>query len=102
MPAATAFALSRTIACASTAAVVPSPARSGAFDATLFSNFLEFDFLRNRYAVLGDARGPKTLLKHNVATLRSQRHYDGMATMSTSTEHLLSGLSRESYRSEEV
>jgi hypothetical protein len=69
MPAATAFMPSRTIACASTVAVVvPSPASSEVFEATscticapMFSNLsFEFDFLGDRHAVLGDASGRRS------------------------------------------
>ena len=82
-PAATVFAPSRKIAWASTVAVVvPSPATSEVLEATsrticapMFSSgVLQLDFLRHRYAVLGDRRGTEFLVQNHVAALGTQRN----------------------------
>ena len=81
MPAATDFAPSRTIAWASTVAVVvPSPAMSLVFDGD-FAHHLrahvlelvgELDFLGDGDAVLGDARRAERLVEDDVAALRGR------------------------------
>ena len=80
-PAATALAPSRTIAWASTVAVVvPSPAWSLVFEATsrdhLRAHVLELvgelDLLGDGDAVLGDARRAERLVEDDVAALRAQ------------------------------
>ena len=82
MPAATAFAPSRTIEAASTVAVVvPSPALScclrGDFADELGAEILELvgklDFLGDGDAVLGDARRPERLFDDDVAALGAER-----------------------------
>jgi hypothetical protein len=85
MPAATAFRPSRTMACASTVAVVvPSPATSEVWEATSFHHLgahvlelvLELDLLGDGDAVLGDGRRAEGLLEHDVAALRAQGDLD--------------------------
>ena len=83
MPAATDFIPSRTIACASTVAVVvPSPAWSWVFDATALYHLcahvlelvLKLDFLGDRNAILGDSRCTEALVHHDVAAFGPERH----------------------------
>jgi hypothetical protein len=82
MPAATDFMPSRTMAWASTVAVVvPSPAMSLVLRsdfaqhlrAHVFELVLEFDFLGDGDAVLGDARGAEALVDDDVAALGTER-----------------------------
>ena len=87
MPAATALVPSRTIAWASTVAVVvPSPARvagpRGDLAHHLRAHVLEavgeLDLLGDGDAVLGDARRAVRLGEDDVAALRAERHLDGV------------------------
>ena len=85
MPAATDFMPSRTIAWASTVAVVvPSPAMSLVLRGDLAQHLrahvlelvLELDLLGDGDAVLGDARGAEALVEDDVAALGAERHLD--------------------------
>ena len=105
MPAATALAPSRTIACASTVAVVvPSPAMSLVLDATsrticapMFSNLsAELDLLGDRHAVLGDARRAEALVEHHVAALRAQRDLHRIGQDVHAAQHALTGITAKS------
>ena len=96
MPAATALAPSRTIAWASTVAVVvPSPAMSLVLDATsrticapMFSNLSdELDLLGDGDAVLGDARRAEGLVEHDVAALRPERDLHGVGQNVDAAQH---------------
>ena len=87
MPAATALRPSRTMAWASTVAVVvPSPATSLGLGGDLLDHLgahvlepvLELDLLGHGDAVLGDGGGAVGLLQHHVAALGAQGHLDGV------------------------
>ena len=101
MPAATYLAPSRTIAWASTVAVVvPSPAMSLVLEATsrtiwapMFSNLSdELDLLGDGDAVLGDARSAEGLLDDDVTALGAEGHLDGIREDVDAAEHLLAGI----------
>src|SRR6476620_12535446 len=105
-PAATDFAPSLTMACASrVAVVVPSPAVSEVFDATsrhhlrahILELVLELDLLRHRHAVLRDARGAERFLEHDVAALGAERHLDRIGQDVDAAEHALAGVLRKFY-----
>jgi len=92
IPAATDLAPSRTIACASTVAVVvPSPAVSlvleGDFAQHLRAHILELvlqlDFLGDGHAVLGDARRAEALFDNDIATLGPSVTFTALARTST-------------------
>ena len=106
MPAATALAPSRTIACASTVAVVvPSPAMSlvlrGDFAHHLRAHVLELvgqlDFLGDGHAVLGDARRAEALVEDHVAALGAQRHLHGVGEDIHAAQHACAGVAAEAY-----
>ena len=106
MPAATALAPSRTIAWASTVAVVvPSPARSLVLEATsrticapMFSNLsVELDFLGDGDAVLGDARRAERLVDDDVAALRAERHLHRVGEDVDAAQHAVAGVGGEFY-----
>ena len=89
-PAATLRRPSRTIAQASTVAVVvPSPATSSVFLATSLTSsapmrlvgVLEVDLLGDGDAVVGDRGGAPLLLQHDVAALRAEGDADGVGEL---------------------
>ncbi len=47
----------------------------------------EFDFLRDRDAVLGDGRGAEALLEHDVAALRAEGDLDGVGEGVDTLQH---------------
>src|SRR6266850_1854684 len=104
MPAATDLPPSRTIACASTVAVVvPSPAVSLVLEATsrsicapIFSNF-KLDFLGDGDAVLGDARRAKTLFDHDVAALGPECHLHRIGENIDPAQHAIARVSGKFY-----
>ena len=66
------------------AVVVPSPATSLVFEATLRDHaahilvlVFQLDFLGDRDAVLGDGRRAEGFLQDDIAALGSERHLDG-------------------------
>ena len=98
MPAATALAPSRTIAWASTVAVVvPSPAWSLVFDGDLLDHLRahvlepvgELDLLGDGDAVLGDARRAVGLVEDDVAALGAERHLDRVGEDVDAAQHPL-------------
>jgi len=104
IPAATALEPSRTIACASTAAVVvPSPARSLGLAGDLLDHLgahvlelvRELDLLGDRDASLGDARGAIGFVEHDVATLGTERHPDGVGENVDAAQHARAGIAME-------
>ena len=104
MPAATALAPSRTIAWASTVAVVvPSPARSlvlrGDLAHHLRAHVLELvgklDFLGDGHAVLGDARRAEALVDDDVAALGAQRHLHRVGENVDAAQHPRAGVAAE-------
>ena len=104
MPAETALPPSRTMACASTiAVVVPSPATSLVFEATsrticapMFSNLSESSIsLATRHAILGDARCAIALVQDHVATLRTERDLHRLGEYVDATQHALTGIIAE-------
>src|ERR1700689_1347560 len=52
----------------------------------------EFDFLRDGDAVLGDARRPERLVEDNVATLRTERHLDGVVENIDAAQQAVTGV----------
>ena len=104
MPAATAFMPSRTIAWASThAVVVPSPATSLVFWAAsrticapMFSNLSSSSISLATVTPSLVVRGaPKRLLEHDVAALGAQRHLDGVGENVDAAQHALAGFAGE-------
>ena len=104
MPAATDLAPSRTMAWASTVAVVvPSPAMSlvlrGDFAhhlrAHVLELVLELDFLGDGDAVLGDARGAEALVEHDVAALGAERHLHRVGENVDAAQHAVAGVAGE-------
>ena len=57
----------------------------------------EFDFLGDRDAVLGDARGAERLLDHDVAALGAERHLHGVGEDVDAAQHLVAGVAGEFY-----
>ena len=104
MPAATDLTPSRTIAWASTVAVVvPSPAMSlvlrGDFAHHLRAHVLELvgelDVLGDGHAVLGDARGAEGLLEHDVAALGAEGHLDRVGEDVDAAQHAVARVGAE-------
>src|ERR1700748_1669920 len=103
MPAATALAPSRTIAAASTVAVVvPSPAASADLEATshhlrahVLELVLKLDLLGDGDAVLGDTGGAERLVEHDVAALGAERHLDGVGEDIDAAQHAIAGIDAE-------
>ena len=105
-PAATALAPSRTIAWASTVAVVvPSPATSlvlrGDLAHHLRAHVLELvgelDLLGDGHAVLGDARRAEALVDHDVAALRAQRDLHRVGEDVDAAQHALASVTAKSH-----
>ena len=101
MPAATDLAPSRTIAWASTVAVVvPSPRRcwSSGRDLAhhLGAHVLELvgklDLLGDGHAVLGDARRAEALVEHHVAALGTERHLHGIGEDVDAAQQSVAGI----------
>ena len=55
----------------------------------------QFDFLGDRHAVLGGARGTERLVDHDVAALGAQRHLHGVGEDVDAAQHLLAGVGAE-------
>ena len=103
-PAATALAPSRTIAWASTVAVVvPSPATVVGLGRDLAHHLRahvlelvgELDLLGDGHAVLGDPRRAEALVDHDVAALRAQRDLDRVGEDVHAAQHALAGVAAE-------
>src|SRR5262249_4711658 len=58
---------------------------------------LELDLLRHRHAILGDARGAKRLVEHDVAALRAEGYLDRIGQDIDAAQHALTGVLRKSY-----
>ena len=56
---------------------------------------LELDFLRDRDAVLGDARRAERLVEHDVAALRPERHLDGIGEDVDAAQHAVARVGGE-------
>ena len=106
MPAATDLAPSRTMAWASTVAVVvPSPAMSLVLEATSRTHLrahvlelvLELDLLGDGDAVLGDARRAERLVEDDVAALRTERDLDRIGENVDAAQHALAGVAVKFY-----
>ena len=106
MPAATDLAPSRTIAWASTVAVVvPSPATVAGLRGDLAHHLRahvlelvgEFDLLGDGDAVLGDAGRAEALVEHDVAALGAERHLDGVGQNVDAAQHLVARVGGEAY-----
>ena len=106
MPAATDLAPSRTMAAASTVAVVvPSPATSLVFEATsrtiwapMFSNLSASSISLATVTPSLVMRGaPKDLSMHDVAALRTERHLHGVGENVDAAQHLLARVGGEPY-----
>ena len=104
MPAATYFMPSRTIACASTVAVVvPSPATSEVLEATSFTicapMFSNLSFSSISFATdtpsLVTVGAPKRALEHDVAALRAERDLDRVGQDVHAFDHLGAGVIAE-------
>ena len=104
MPAATAFMPSRTMAWASTVAVVvPSPATSEVLDATsfticapMFSNLSSSSIsFGDRHAVLGDGGGTEGFVQQHVAALGTQGDLDGVGQHIDAAHHARAGVVTE-------
>ena len=104
MPAATDLAPSRTMARASTVAVVvPSPADviglAGDFAHHLGAHILElvgqFDFLGDGDAVLGGARSAEALVDHHIAALGAQGHLHRVGKDVDAAQQLFAGVGAE-------
>ncbi|MCY1296945.1 hypothetical protein D9M70_463620 [compost metagenome] len=52
----------------------------------------QFDFLGDRDAVLGDARGAKGLVDNDIAPLWAERHLDGIGKDIDPTQHAFTGI----------
>ena len=101
---ATDLAPSRTIAAASTVAVlVPSPAASAAFggyfahhlSAHILELVLKLDFLGDGDAVLGDAGGAKRLVEHDVAAFWAERDLHRIVENFDAVQHPVAGIDAE-------
>ena len=106
MPAATALTPSRTIAWASTVAVVvPSPAMSLVFERHLAHHLGahvlelvgELDLLGDGDAVLGDARRAERLVEHDVAALGAERHLDRVGENVDAAQHAVARVAAKMY-----
>src|ERR1700681_1625541 len=98
MPAATDLAPSRTMAAASTVAVVvPSQAASGRLgghcahhlSAHVLELVLKLDFLGDGDAVLSDAGCAERLVEHDVAAPRAKRHFHRVVENVDAAQHLV-------------
>jgi hypothetical protein len=58
---------------------------------------LQFDFLGDGHAVLGDARGAERLVDHDVAAFRAERHLDGVGQDVDAAQHALAGIGAKLY-----
>ena len=58
---------------------------------------LELDLLRDRHAVLGDARRAEALVEHDVAALGAERHLHGVGENVDAAQHLVARVAAKSY-----
>ncbi len=56
---------------------------------------LKLDFLRDRHAVLGDARRAERLVENDVAALRAERHLHGVGENVDAAQHAVARVGRE-------
>jgi hypothetical protein len=56
---------------------------------------VEFDFLGDGHAILGDARRAERFFQHDVAALGPQRHPHGIGKDIDAAQHLIAGVTRE-------
>src|SRR6185503_14983461 len=56
---------------------------------------LELDFLRDRHAVLGDARGAERLVEHDVAALGAERNLYGIRENVDAAQHAIARVDGE-------
>ena len=55
------------------------------------------DFLRDRYAVFGNAGRPVGLVDHDVAALGAKGDFDGVVENFDASQHAIASIGRESY-----
>jgi hypothetical protein len=88
-------------AASTVAVVVPSPARSLVFAHHLRAHVLElvveFDFLGDGDAVLGDARRAVGFVDDDVAALGAERDLDGVVEDVDAAQHSVAGVAGKSY-----
>ena len=61
------------------------------FGAHIFVNVFQIDFLRDRHAVFGDERASEAFLNNDVASPRTQSHFNGLSQFGHAAAHGITG-----------